>query len=73
MELSNADINPSKWIGNLIKFNYIYSNEKSKVGIIASVEKDPNFAYMLKILSENNEMCVMPWSLMVYELIQINE
>jgi hypothetical protein len=73
MELPNINDNPMSWIGNLIKFNYMYSNEKSKVGIIASVEKDPNFTYMLKIISDNNDICIMPWSLMMYELVQKSE
>jgi hypothetical protein len=39
--------------GDLIEFNYLYSNLESRIGIIISIEADFNFAYMMTILSSS--------------------
>jgi hypothetical protein len=50
-------------IGDLIEFNYLFSNEKNKIGIVLEIKKDLNFCYMITILS-NNLLEKIPWGIL---------
>lgn len=56
-------------IGDLIKFNYLFSNENDKIGIVYSIKKDYNFSQIIEILS-GNEMLQLPVSLIDYKILE---
>ena len=39
--------------GDLIEFNYLYSNLENRIGIVIDIEADFNFAYMVTVLSSS--------------------
>ena len=39
--------------GDLIEFNYLYSNLENRIGIVIDIETDFNFAYMVTVLSSS--------------------
>lgn len=69
MDQANANVDPGNWIGSLIKYKFLYSNEDTKIGIVIKVVKDMNFAYNIHILTGDDEKDQMPYSLMEYELL----
>jgi hypothetical protein len=40
-------------VGNLIIYNYLFSNEENKFGIVVKIEEDLNFGFMLHILCKS--------------------
>lgn len=56
-------------IGDLIKFNYLFSNENDKIGIVYSIKKDYNFSQIIEIVSEN-EILQLPFSLINYKILE---
>ena len=56
-------------IGDLIKFNYLFSNENDKIGVVYSIKKDYNFSQIIEILSEN-EILQLPFSLIDYKILE---
>ena len=50
-------------IGRLIKYNYLYSNENDKIGIVCSLKKDPNFNYIVYVLLYD-QIVQVPYSIM---------
>ena len=57
------------YIGKLINFNFIYSNESFKLGIVCSVNPDSNFNYMVNILCAN-KLIRIPYSIMEIKEIE---
>ena len=55
-------------IGNLIVYNFLYSNEKDKIGIVCDIKKDSNFKYIIDIFS-NSEIDHVPYTVMEFEKI----
>tara|TARA_B100001287_G_C22595760_1_gene487971 strand:+ start:385 stop:579 length:195 start_codon:yes stop_codon:yes gene_type:complete len=56
-------------IGDLIKFNYLFSNENDKIGVVYSIKKDYNFSQIIEILSEN-EILQLPFNLIDYKILE---
>ena len=56
-------------IGDLIKYNYLFSNESEKYGIVCFVKPDSNFNSIISILT-CTLLEVVPYSIMEYEIIQ---
>ena len=56
-------------IGNLIKYNFLYSNEEDKVGIICKINKDPNFSYIVYILV-CDEINQVPYTILDFKKIE---
>lgn len=54
--------------GDLIRYNFLYSNEKEKIGIVYDIKKDLNFAAMIHIIS-NKTTDVIPYSIMEYKVL----
>ena len=46
-------------IGDVIVYNFLYSNEEVKIGIITDIKKDVNFYAMIYLLSDN-EIDIVP-------------
>lgn len=56
-------------IGNIIKYNFLYSNEGFKIGLVYKIEKDNNFAYMIYFVNSNNEKDIVPFNILDYTII----
>lgn len=56
-------------IGKLIKYNFLYSNEDDKIGIVCELKKDPNFSYIVHILL-NDQIVQVPYSIMEFKNIE---
>ena len=54
--------------GDLIKYNFLYSNEKEKIGVVYDIKKDLNFAGMIHIIS-GKIIDVIPYSIMEYKIL----
>tara|TARA_B000000557_G_C20771705_1_gene442134 strand:- start:197 stop:397 length:201 start_codon:yes stop_codon:yes gene_type:complete len=65
MTNQKLDIN----IGNVIEYNYFYSNEESKIGLVYKIVKDLNFSYMLYLIDSNNQEDVVPFNILEYKII----
>jgi len=55
-------------IGDLIKYNFLYSNEPEKIGIVYKLKKDYNFSAMVYIVYNNDIDCV-PYNIMEYKIL----
>ncbi len=55
-------------VGNLLKYNFLYSNESFKFGIVCGFNSDPNFSTVVKIVS-GNFIDQIPYSLLDYEIL----
>lgn len=55
-------------IGDLIEYNYIYSNVENKTGIIVEIKNDINFYYMLKII-DDEKLETLPLSIISYKVL----
>jgi len=56
-------------IGKLIKYNFLYSNEDDKIGIVCKLKKDSNFSYIVYILL-NDQIVQVPYSIMELKNIE---
>ena len=56
-------------VGCVIKYNFHYSNEETKIGLIVKILKDINFAYMIHLVSETGEIDIIPFSIIDYKII----
>jgi hypothetical protein len=56
-------------IGSVIFYNFLYSNEEEKVGIVINIKKDLNFSAMIYLLCEN-EIDVIPFSIMSFKVLK---
>ena len=54
--------------GDLIKYNFLYSNEKEKIGVVYDIKEDLNFAAMIHIISDKI-IDVIPYSIMEYKIL----
>lgn len=62
----------TKWFielekGNLIKYNFLYSNEIEKIGIVYDIKEDLNFSAIIFISGEKNDS--IPYSIMEYKIL----
>ena len=55
--------------GSLIRYNYLYSNENDKIGIVCSLKKDSNFSYIVYILLYD-QIVQVPYSIMEIKKIE---
>ena len=56
-------------LGNCILYNYLYSNDSDRIGIILKIKKDTNFAYMVTILTETSKIEMIPYNVMEYSIL----
>ena len=56
-------------VGDAIKYNFLYSNEEIKFGVITKINRDMNFAYMIHIAGQDNEIDIVPFSIMEYTIL----
>ena len=54
--------------GDLIRYNFLYSNEKEKIGIVYDIKEDLNFTAMIHIIG-NKINDVIPYSIMEYKIL----
>ena len=54
--------------GKLVKYNFLYSNEEEKIGIVYEIKKDNNFGAMITLISDN-KFEVVPYSILEYTII----
>jgi len=55
-------------VGHVINYNFLYSNEEEKIGLVIDIKKDRNFYAMIYVLS-NNEIDVVPYNIITYKVI----
>jgi hypothetical protein len=55
-------------VGQAIKYNYLYSNEEEKIGLIVRLKKDLNFTMMIYMLADN-EIDVVPYNIAKLEIL----
>lgn len=55
-------------VGQAIKYNYLYSNEEEKIGLIVKLKKDLNFTMMIYMLT-NSEIDVVPYNIAKLEIL----
>lgn len=55
--------------GDLIKYNFLFSNEKEKIGIVWKIEEDLNFAALIHVIA-NNKIDQIPFSIMEYKILE---
>lgn len=55
-------------VGQTIKYNFLYSNEEEKIGLVTKIKKDTNFYAMIYILTNNN-IDIIPYNIMTWENI----
>lgn len=56
-------------LGNCILYNYLYSNDLDRIGIILKIKEDANFAYMVTILTETAKIEMIPYNVMEYKVL----
>ena len=56
-------------IGDCIEYNFLYSNEEIKIGLITNIKKDNNFAFMIHLVDNKGEIDIIPFSIMEYHKI----
>ena len=56
-------------LGNCILYNYLYSNDSDRIGIILKIKKDSNFAYMVTILTETSKIEMIPYNVLEYSIL----
>ena len=54
--------------GKLIKYNFLYSNEEEKIGVVYDIKKDNNFGAMITLMTDNKFEFV-PYSILEYTII----
>jgi hypothetical protein len=55
--------------GNLIKYNFLYSNEEEKVGVVFDVIKDVNFTAMVHVVGDK-EIDIVPLNIMEFTILE---
>lgn len=55
-------------IGDTIVYNFLYSNEETKIGIVTNIKKDINFYAMIYLLTDN-EIDVVPFNIMEFRVL----
>ena len=41
---------------DLISYNYLFSNEKEKIGVVLNVKEDLNFGFIVEVLNEEGKI-----------------
>ena len=54
--------------GDLIRYNFLYSNDKEKIGIVYDIKEDLNFAAMIHIIGDKTTD-IVPYNIMEYKVI----
>lgn len=54
--------------GDLIRYNFLYSNEKEKIGIVYKIKEDLNFSAMIHVIGDKTTD-IIPYSIMEYKVI----
>jgi hypothetical protein len=54
--------------GNLIRYNFLYSNEEEKVGVVFDIIKDINFTAMVHIVG-GKELDIVPLNIMEFTIL----
>lgn len=54
--------------GHLIKYNFLYSNEEEKFGVVFDIKKDVNFTAMVYVVG-NKELDIVPLNIMEYKIL----
>lgn len=54
--------------GDLIKYNFLYSNEEEKFGVVFDIKKDVNFTAMVYVVG-NKELDIVPLNIMEYKIL----
>lgn len=57
-------------LGNCLRYNFLYSNEKHKIGVVLEIKKDLNFAYVVTILTQSLKIETLPYSILEYKIIE---
>ena len=55
--------------GDCIKYNFLYSNEEDKIGLITKIKKDNNFAFMIYLVDNKGGIDIIPFNIMEYRKI----
>lgn len=56
-------------LNDCIMYNFLYSNEKDRVGLVIKIKEDVNFAYMITILTDRSEIDIIPYNVMEYKVL----
>ena len=54
--------------GDLIKYNFLYSNEEEKIGVVYDIKKDYNFSAMIHVINDKI-IDIIPYSIMEYKIL----
>ena len=56
-------------IGNALEYNFLYSNEEKKYGLVVDIKKDNNFHAMIYLLTEN-EIDIVPYIIILFKVLK---
>jgi len=56
-------------IGSVINYNFLYSNDEYKIGLVVDIKKDPNFSYIIYLINDDNEKDAVPLNILEYTII----
>ena len=55
-------------IGNSLIYNFLYSNEEEKIGLVVDIKKDNNFYAMIYLLT-GKEIDIVPYNIIKIKVI----
>ena len=55
--------------GDCIKYNFLFSNEEEKIGLVTQIKKDNNFAFMIYLVDNKGGIDIVPFNIMEYKKI----
>jgi hypothetical protein len=55
-------------IGNSLIYNFLYSNEEEKIGLVVDIKKDNNFYAMIYLLT-GKEIDIVPYNIIKFKVI----
>lgn len=55
--------------GNLIRYNFLFSNEEEKVGVVFDIIKDANFTAMVHVVGDK-EIDIVPLNIMEFTILE---
>jgi len=53
----------------VINYNFLYSNDEYKIGLVVDIKKDPNFSYIIYLINDDNEKDAVPLNILEYTII----
>ena len=56
-------------LGDCIRYNFLYSNEEEKIGLITKIKKDNNFAFMIYLVDDKGSIDIVPFNILKYSKI----